>query len=221
MLDKFDLFIFDWDGTLMNTTQTIVAATRHACSRLNLDVVDEAAAKSIIGKSFTGVIEEIVPELTGNYALKQQFTAVYERYLNDHTLDNPLFDQVPELLELLKENGKFIAIATGRSRTMLNDILHGIGYEDYFIITRTACECLSKPHPQMLEEILDYTGVTGKRAVMVGDTIHDIEMAHSAGIVSVAVSHGAQDSATLLASNPTCLLENISQLYNLLVAANA
>lgn len=213
---NYDLYIFDWDGTLMNTTQTIVDGTTHACKVLGLNVISDDLARSIIGKSFIEVVTDIVPELRGNPELLQKFAAVYEQYLNDHTLDNPVFMHVKETLDKLTAEGKFLTIATGRSRAMLDDILAGTGYGHYFMLTKTACECFSKPHPQMIEEILDFTGVNKAKAVMIGDTSHDIQMAHNAGIDAVGVSHGAQDYAELAACNPRYLLNNISELYALL-----
>lgn len=214
---NYELFIFDWDGTLMNTTQTIVDATTHACRELGLKVVSDTEAKSIIGKSFPEVIADIVPELRGEPELMQKFTYIYEKYLNDHTLDNPLFSHVPEMLEKLTAHNKLLAIATGRSRAMLDDILNGTGLGKYFVITKTADECFSKPHPQMIEEILEFTGVSRKNALMIGDTSHDVHMAHNAGVDVVAVSHGAQDHHELEVCNPHHLLKNISELFALLV----
>lgn len=215
-MQNYDLYIFDWDGTLMDTTQTIVNATTHACRELSLNIVSDDLARSIIGKSFINVIADIVPELRANPALLQKFTAVYEQYLNDHTLDNPLFSHVQELLDRLIADGKILAVATGRSRVMLDDILRGTGFGKYFFTTKTACECFSKPHPQMLEEILALTGVEPAKAIMIGDTSHDIHMAHNAGIASVGVAHGAQSKAELLECNPNYLINNITELYNLL-----
>lgn len=216
MLD-YDLYIFDWDGTLMDTTKTIADGTIHACRELGLPVVSDEAARSIIGKSFIEVVADIVPELRGNPVLLQKFAAIYEKYLNDHTLDNPLFNHVKEVLDTLTERGKVLTIATGRSRAMLDDILSGTGYGPYFVITKTACECFSKPHPQMIEEILLETGVSKERAIMIGDTSHDIHMAHSAGIDAIGVCHGAQSKEELAAAKPRYLLNNISELSEMLV----
>lgn len=213
---NYDLYIFDWDGTLMDTTQTIVNATTHACRELGLNIVSDDLARSIIGKSFINLIADIVPELRDNPALLQKFTAVYEQYLNDHTLDNPLFSHVQELLDKLTAHGKTLAVATGRSRVMLDDILRGTGFAKYFFTTKTACECFSKPHPQMVEEILDLTAIDKTQALMIGDTSHDIHMAHNAGIAAVAVTHGAQSEIELRACNPEYLVNNITELYNLL-----
>lgn len=214
---KYDLYIFDWDGTLMNTTQTIVDAITYACRTLGLNVISDELAKLIIGKNFTQVIAEIIPELRSNPALVQKFTAVYEQYLNENALRNSLFACVLETLDKLTWAGKFIALATGSSRARLNDILAATGLAHYFMLIKTACECFSKPHPQMIEEILDFTGMTQSQAVMIGDTSHDLQMAHNAGVDAIAISHGAQDYAELAVCNPRYLLRNISELYELLV----
>lgn len=214
---NYDLFIFDWDGTLMNTTQTIVDATTHACRELKLNVVSDEAARSIIGKSFINVVSDIVPELRDNPALLQRFYAIYEQYLNDYTNNNPIFEHTVELLDKLVANEKTLTIATGRSRAMLDDILQHTGFGKYFILTKTACECLSKPHPQMIEEILEFTDIAKEKAIMIGDTSHDIQMAHNAGIDAIGVSHGAQSYAELALCKPKYLLDNISELYKLVV----
>lgn len=152
---KYDLYIFDWDGTLMNTTQTIVDATTHACRTLGLNLISAELATSIIGKVFTQVIAEIIPELRSNPALVQKFTAIYEQYLNENALKNSLSACVLETLDKLTAAGKFITLATGSSRARLNDILAATGLAHYFMLIKTASECFSKPHPQMIEEILE------------------------------------------------------------------
>ena len=215
-MQKYDLFIFDWDGTLMNTTQTIIDATTHACRELGLVVVSDEQAKSIIGKSFPLVIADIVPELVDNSELMQKFTALYEQYLNQHTLSNPLFAHAAEVLRHLSATGKLLAVATGRSRMMLDDILAATGFSADFVITKTADDCFSKPHPQMIEEILAFTGMTREQTVMIGDTTHDLHMAHNAGVDAIGVAHGAGDYADLAAAKPRFLLNNISELYQLI-----
>lgn len=213
---KYDLYIFDWDGTLMNTTQTIVDAITYACRTLGLNVISDELAKSIIGKSFTQVIAEIIPELRSSPALVQKFTAVYEQYLNENALKNSLFACVLKTLDKLTAAGKFITLATGSSRARLNDIIAATGLAHYFMLIKTASECFSKPHPQMIEEILDFTGMTKTQAVMIGDTSHDLQMAQNAGIDAIAISHGAPNYAELVACNPSYVLNNIGELYELL-----
>ena len=209
---NYDLYIFDWDGTLMNTTQTIVDGTTHACKVLGLNVISDDLARSIIGKSFIEVVTDIVPELQGNPELLQKFAAIYEQYLNDHTLANPVFMHVKETLDKLTAEGKFLTIATGRSRAMLDDILAGTGYGHYFMLTKTACECFSKPHPQMIEEILEFTGVNKTKAVMIGDTSHDMEMAVAADVARLGVAYGAHPRENLLKHAPVACLDTFSEL---------
>lgn len=215
MLD-YKLYIFDWDGTLMDTIPTIVAATKYACAKLDLPMISDADALSIIGQSFVLVIADVVPELRKNPELLQKFTAIYETYLNEHCLDNPLFANAYEILEQLTAAGKTLTVATGRNRVMLDDILRHTGYGKYFLLTKTACECQSKPHPQMIEEILEFTGIDKSQAVMIGDTSHDIHMAHNAGVASIAISHGAQTYDEIMAAAPDYIVADLYQLQQLL-----
>ena len=215
MLD-YKLYIFDWDGTLMDTIPTIVAATKYACAKLDLPMISDADALSIIGQSFVLVIADVVPELRNNLELLQKFTAIYEAYLNEHCLDNPLFANAYEILEQLTAAGKTLTVATGRNRVMLDDILRHTGYGKYFLLTKTACECQSKPHPQMIEEILEFTGIDKSQAVMIGDTSHDIHMAHNAGVASIAISHGAQTYDEIMAAKPDYVVADLYQLQQLL-----
>lgn len=158
LLEQYDLFIFDWDGTLMDTSQ--------------ISIID--------------------------------------------ALNDLLFPDVAEMLKFLSTNNKHLAIATGRSRATLDKILIATGVEEYFIITKTPDECFSKPHPQMVDEVLDFCGISKARAVMIGDTKQDILMAHNAGIDVIAISHSLYDYSMLLSSNPKYLFNNISELYSLL-----
>lgn len=214
---NYDLYIFDWDGTLMDTNQTIIEAITHACKIFDLPIISNELARSIVGKSFISVITEAIPELRGNPALLQKFTVAYEQYLNDYILNNPLFADVAKTLDKLTADGKIITVATGRSRARLNDILLAMGLSHYFALTKTSGECFSKPHPQMIEEILEFTGMNKSQAVMIGDTSYDLQMAKNAGIDAVGVSHGAHTYAELLAYNPRYVFKNISELYEALV----
>jgi phosphoglycolate phosphatase len=215
-MKKYQLYIFDWDGTIMDTTATIVEATQYACRELSLAEVSSQAAKSIIGQSFFEVISSIVPELHNNPHLLQRYTSLYVDYLNQHSLANPFFPYVNEILAKLTQYNKTLAVATGRSRVMLDEILSATDSGKYFILTKTACECASKPHPQMIEEILDFTGIAKEDTVMIGDTTHDIEMAHNAGVDVIALAQGAHDYDLLASAKPDYLLNDIAQLYTIL-----
>lgn len=207
---KYDLYIFDWDGTLMDAAQVKVNAVIYACHTLGLKVVSTELAQSILGKNFIQKMLSIVPELRNNSELLQKFIATYERNLNDYTLGNKLSAGVLKVLDQLTAMGKFIAIATGGSRAMLNASL--VDIEHYFLISKTACECFSKPHPQMIEEILDFTGINKEQAVMIGDTQHDLQMAQNAGVDSILIGNTGFSGC-----NPCYVLKDVSELYKLLV----
>ena len=110
----------------------------------------------------------------------------------------PLFEGVEKGLRQLNEAGFWLAVATGKSRAGLDRAMTSCGLGDQFVYTRCADESRSKPHPQMLLDVLGYTGLEAEEAVMVGDTTFDLQMAHSVGMRAIAVNYGYHEEAQLL-----------------------
>jgi len=182
----YSLVIFDWDGTLVDSTHTIVAAIQAACRDMSLPVPTVAQASWVIGLSLDEALHRAVPDLTAS-----QLPRFLERYRIHYLLRDPdlrTFDSVIDMLDALRADGVPMAVATGKSRVGLDRALGAMKLGSYFAATRTADETFSKPHPRMLEEILDELLVPAAEAVMVGDTSHDIQMAHAAGVASIAVT---------------------------------
>lgn len=189
MARKYDLIIFDWDGTLMDSEAKIVRCFREAAKDAGAPFPGDAAVSNIIGLGLMEAVEAIFPDIDNNMR-----DAVLEGY-RDHFLIHdqtamPFFPDVAEGLEALTQSGYQMAVATGKARRGLSRVLDNSPLESYFQVTRCADETRSKPHPLMLEEILLETGVPPQRAIMVGDTTYDLEMANNAGIDSLAVSYG-------------------------------
>lgn len=125
---------------------------------------------------------------------------------------SPLFDGVVESLEAFRAEGYRLAVATGKARRGLDRVLKANGWEGYFDITRAADEIRGKPHPLMLEEILAHCRVEPRRALMVGDSAFDLQMASNAGMHSVAVGYGAMSLQALAEFGPQVCIEHFSQL---------
>jgi phosphoglycolate phosphatase len=144
-----------------------------------------------------------------------------ERYRHHFLVqdDTPseLFTGVDALLTALNERGHYLAVATGKGRVGLEKSLDETGLREYFHYTRCADETRSKPHPQMLEEIMDRLGVTPHETLMVGDTEFDLEMANNAGTAALAVSYGVHDKQRLLACNPLDCVDDVPALHGWLV----
>lgn len=204
------LIIFDWDGTLFDSTGVIAYGLQHACVAIGHDEPTIKAAKNVIGLGFNEAIAQLVGEVSpAQYA---RFMTAYRQFsLKNHDLIT-LYDGILELLNGLKQQGKWLAVATGKSRAGLNRALADGVLKGVFDATRTADETTSKPHPQMLFELLDEIGVLPSEAIMIGDTSYDIDMANAAKVPSIAVSYGAHDLQTLTNALPSMILSDTYSL---------
>lgn len=210
MSARYELVVFDWDGTLLDSAAAIVRAIQMAAQDLQVPVPNEYMARHVIGLGLQEALMRAVPDLPVE-AYPQMVDRYRHHYLGaDHTLT--LFAGVPEMLAKLKEQGCLLAVATGKSRLGLNRALAHSGLGAFFQATRCADECFSKPHPQMLEEILDELGVSTDKAVMIGDTTHDLNMAQQAGVDGVGVLYGAHPAEDLLACKPVICFDNVPDL---------
>ncbi|MGR9114437.1 MAG: HAD-IA family hydrolase [Gammaproteobacteria bacterium] len=215
MKNRYDLIIFDWDGTLINTIDWIVTCLQNAAVMCQCPVPDEQAAKDIIGLSIDKAVSALFPE-TDTLTRKQLVQHYSQRFFSKRLSRDDLFEGVYDMLIALNKNGFKLAVATGKGRVGLQQALDETDTEDLFCITRCADETESKPNPVMLQEILAYTGVPAERALMVGDSIHDLQMAANARIASVGVSCGAHSIEVLQRYGPLMCLPQTSHLLNLL-----
>ncbi|MDO9623625.1 MAG: HAD-IA family hydrolase [Pseudomonas sp.] len=216
-MPDYELLIFDWDGTLVDSIGRIVEAMHWAADSCALARCSDAQVKGIIGLGLPEAIAILHPELAGT-ALVERFRHCYsERYLALEAQPSALFPGVAEALEMFRAQGYRLAVATGKTRHGLQRVLAGRGWLDYFDVTRCADETASKPDPLMLAEILDHCGVSAKRALMVGDSSFDLQMARHAGVDSVAVGYGAQSLAALREYEPALAIEHFMELHAWLV----
>jgi len=205
------LFIFDWDGTLMDSADRIVAVMHLAVSDRSLPPLTNASILNIIGLGLPEALRVLFPELSQSEVDLLQ-AAYSRRFVESEELPCLLFPGVPETLEQLRADGNLLAVATGKSRRGLNRILSGLGMSDFFDATRCADETRSKPHPLMLNELLAELAVPVERAVMIGDTEYDMEMAVNAGMARVAVDYGAHAVERLLPYQPGLVVSHFPEL---------
>ncbi len=210
------LIVFDWDGTLMDSAAHIVACLQNAITELNLEPRTDDELKNIIGLGLREAFYALYPQ-----ADDEELTSLTLRY-REHFFDQTatpceLFPGARELVEELAEKGYFLAIATGKGRNGLDKVLTETGMGQFFPFTRCADETHSKPHPQMILDIIDYYGVNPEETIMVGDTEYDLLMANNAEAHSVAVSYGVHDKQRLLNCNPLTCLDNVNDLHEWLV----
>jgi len=210
MAKRFDLLVFDWDGTLIDSTGAIVAAVQAACRDLGLAEPGDAQVQQVIGLGLADALHHAVPSL-GDDQLPQLLERYRDHYLSrDHELR--LFDGVDALIAELHGAGFLLAVATGKSRAGLDRSMLNSGIARYFSATRCADECFSKPHPQMLLELIEAFSLRPQQALMIGDTTHDLQMAANAGVSALAVAYGAHAPAALDALNPVARMQTVAEL---------
>jgi phosphoglycolate phosphatase len=218
-LRKYDLLIFDWDGTLADSIGRIVEAMRVAARMSGRPERDELAIKGIIGLGLPEAIRTLYPDISAEdlISFRQHYADSYMGM--DHQAPSPLFAHVREAIEQFRADGYQLAVATGKARRGLDRVLSAHGWLDWFDATRAADETASKPDPLMLHEILQHCGVAPERALMVGDSSFDLLMARNAGMDCVAVGYGAQSLESLRQYQPHLAIECFSELRAWLVGA--
>ena len=209
-IGRYELYVFDWDGTVMDTTALIAKGIQEAARALTLPVPDYEIARATIGLGVRETMEIVAPTLP--QARWAEFQQAYRDWYIVREAEVFLFPHLRELLDAMKRHGVRMAIATGKSRKGLNRVFEKTGIGSYFEVTRTADECFSKPHPQMLEEIFDETGVAPENAVMIGDTGHDMQLAMNARCHAVAVTYGAAHREELESLPHDAIADNVDEL---------
>ena len=205
------LIIFDWDGTLADTTQPIIHTMQAAFQTCGFNAPADDAIRLHIGNSLHGIIALLAPQLSA--AQQQQIAQAYTvSYLNPNNQNMTLFDDARACLDTLQQQGYGLAVATGKGRIGLNQAIAQTDTAHYWLTTRCASECPAKPAPDMVLEICDELGVEPADALVVGDSTYDLEMAAHARCRAVAVCTGAHSPATLQSAPHVTLIQRLAEL---------
>lgn len=206
----FDLIAFDWDGTLFDSTAIITRCIQAAVVDVGGHKPSDEDAAYVIGLGLMQALAHAAPDVPpSKYA---ELGARYSHYYKAHQNDISLFDGVLPMLVELKARNYVLAVATGKSRRGLNDVLKTSQLQGLFDGSRTADETAGKPHPLMLQELMQEFGVPAHRVLMVGDTTHDLQMALNAGCPSVGVSYGAHEPTTFAELRPLFVAHTVAEL---------
>jgi phosphoglycolate phosphatase len=207
---RFELIVFDWDGTLMDSTGAIVASVQAAARDLGIEPPSDERASHIIGLGLIDALRHALPDLP---AERYQDVALrYRQHYMARDHDLMLFKGAAELVGELAEAGYTLAVATGKTRKGLDRAFQVCGLGPRFHASRCADECHSKPHPQMLEELMAEFGVTPEMTLMIGDTTHDLQMARNAGVAALGVAYGAHPREALEALAPLHCAADVEEL---------
>lgn len=207
---RYELVVFDWDGTMVDSTRAITDSIRQAAAELGLPVPPVERARHVIGMGLLEAIHYAVPTIS-----REQMPAFVERYRAHYLQEDAFlkpFDGIPELLAELDSAGVMLAIATGKSRAGLDRALQRTGWGRHFVATRTGDEGAPKPDPWMLDDLCTSLATPAGRTVMIGDTTHDLGMARAAGAAAVAVTYGAHPAGALRDMTPQGCVDDVAQL---------
>jgi phosphoglycolate phosphatase len=214
-MSRYELVVFDWDGTLMDSTGVIAQSLRDACADVGIAVPTEEDARFVIGLGLEDTFNHVAPTLDAEG--RRRLSERYRFHFLAREAQMPLYAGVIDMLAELHGRGRRLAVATGKARRGLERALDATGLRRWFEATRCADEGFAKPHPDMLLMLLDITGVEPARAVMVGDTTHDLELAANAGIDAVSVSYGAHPASLLETRPATARCASVAELHRWLV----
>ena len=208
---QFDLIVFDWDGTLMDSTAAIVKCIQAAARDIGAPVPSRDQAAYVIGLGLMEAMQAVLPGVDPKLLPRMVERYRYHFLTQDQELT--LFEGARDMLADLSQQGYFLAVATGKTRVGLNRALDQVKLLSLFDATRCADETFSKPHPAMLQELTRELGQDIRRTVMIGDTTHDLQMAINAGAAGVAVEFGAHPSEQLRALKPLFVAGSIGELH--------
>jgi phosphoglycolate phosphatase len=210
-MNDYRLLVFDWDGTLMDSIGPIVACTQATLRELDLRPLPEETIRGTIGLGLRETIDILSPGCDDE--MYGRILECYRTHWVSAYRDVPLlFEGVVPMLQDLAGEGYLLAVATGKSRRGLDYALRQTGLDGIFHSTRTADEAFSKPHPQMLLDVLDELGIRPEEAVMIGDTTYDLEMARNARTHSIGVCTGSHGREELERFGPLACLESVVEL---------
>jgi phosphoglycolate phosphatase len=207
---RFDLIVFDWDGTLFDSTRLIASCIQSACADVGTGIPSDRDASFVIGLGLGDALRHAAPDFP-----HERYGELAERYRFHYLARQDeivLFDGTLEMLLALKASNHALAVATGKTRQGLDQALAGSPLAGLFDATRTADETRGKPDPLMLVELMRELGASAERTLMVGDTTHDLQLAANAGCASVAVSFGAHGHDEFLSHAPLHVAHSTADL---------
>ena len=209
-MQYYDLIVFDWDGTLMDSASAIVNSIRAASRDAGFPVPSQDDARHVIGLGLMEAMAYLFPE--AQQAECERLSACYKQhYLKAVDEGIHLFEGAEDTVRYLKDK-HLLAVATGKSRRGLDSAFEITGIGHLFDASRCADESFSKPHPAMLLELMERLNVAPNRTLMIGDTTHDLQMAANAGVDALALCHGAHTRSALTELAPLACLNDFTEL---------
>ncbi|WP_372861490.1 HAD family hydrolase [Spongiibacter sp.] len=206
------VIIFDWDGTLLDSSDKIVSCMQQAAQACGVAPRSAADIRDIIGLELVLAIATLYPEC-GRLEVLAIRDAYARCFVEADRRPCAFFAGVAEGLRRLHGDGHTLCVATGKSRKGLNRVFSHLPEAGLFAASRCADETASKPDPLMLRELCEELRVSPAEAVMVGDTEYDLEMASRFAIPSIGVSYGVHHPDRLRRWEPLAVIDCFDELH--------
>lgn len=211
--ESYELFIFDFDGTLADTIECVVSSYQHAFTKNNLPVPSREAFINLMGIELREVFQRLTDHALDDSLydlLVADYRSFYVEIVSSKTL---LYPKVSDTLIELKEKGVLLAIATSKKTDVVTQNAKVLGIDQYFDFIVGADKVVKKkPDPEMLWYILEKMNIKKESAVMIGDSTYDIDMGNAIGMDTIAVTWGAHSQEMLQKTNPTYSIDVITEL---------
>ena len=204
---KYDTYIFDLDGTLLDTLQDLAASVNYALRQHAMPEHSIDDIRRFVGNGVRKLMERAVPDGAQNPLFESAF-AMFRQYYMQHSLDTTRpYDGIPEMLDELKRRGCRMAVVSNKMMAATQELIaHFFPQIEVAIGEHEAEGIRKKPAPDTVREALRQLGVTTKNAVYVGDSDVDIETAYNSGLPCISVLWGFRDRDFLLSHGATTLI---------------
>ncbi|WP_439663571.1 HAD family hydrolase [Lentzea sp. HUAS TT2] len=205
--------IFDLDGTLVDSPRGIVTTFAAVFAQLDLPTVDSPTIRGTIGLPLPSAFAKVLG-VSEDDPLVARCVELYQPTFRKIVLPAAtqlVFRGVFDGLQSLRDEGFLLAVATSKFIANAEALLTAAGLREEFAFVVGADQVSKpKPDPESGLLVLRRLGVAPQNAVMVGDTTHDIHMAHGAGMASIGVTYGVHNVDQLLSANPTWLVDSFA-----------
>ncbi len=208
------LIVFDCDGTLVDSQFIITEAMNRALTTHSFPPMEREQVRRVVGLSLVEAVATLIPQESeeSHVSVAHDYKNAFQSLRGDPAHHEPLFPGADEIIRELGGGLNHLGLATGKSRRGVNVVLALHGWDGLFDTIQTADDGPGKPHPYMLEQAILETGASPDRAVMIGDTTFDMEMARSAGVRAIGVDWGYHSSEELIDSGAEIVIKDFAQL---------
>lgn len=214
------LAVFDVDGTLIDSQNSIVAAMGHAWQSHGLVPPVRETALRVVGLPLAEVIARLAPDEPPDRveSMRTSYSAEWTRMRDEGRLSEPLFPGALAVLDDLERDGWLLGVATGKSRKGLDRALEAHALAPRFVTLQTSDVSAGKPHPEMLLKAMAETGAEPAATAMIGDTTFDMQMACNAGTYAVGVAWGYHEVSELWAAGAHAVIDDFAALPRILLS---